>query len=419
MISELNLLQDRHKAAYALAQLVEQDGAGSWPPSASFVSWPKSLQCYQNIYHELFRSFTVEEPSLCDDFNRQKRYEFRALMQKRLHEKVDLTEVGEIMKSIEQGNWSIMPRLQFNALYSIIAYLRHAYRWAANPVVRVAQLERFVKFPDQLEIPWQTLQKVFGCVADSGNHTANVLLAFDTAGSQIIRTNIGVSARITSTEHNFFLLFYIWEVKSVPIYVEIVRAVIAFEQGQIKACANGVRKINALVRELFSIFYKNLVHQRVSRDVWLQYTQGFHGWGAGKVVDAQLMEYEGVSGSHVLAFQILDSFLNLKPYLSEQELSCYVPAKQREFSNQVRRHSFRFKIDKDTNEEIYNEMERLVQQMKFFRLGHRKRVMPYLKQPAPERRHMTAGKYIQGEGSIDDALRPLNDMLVRRVVDTV
>lgn len=44
--------------------------------------------------------------------------------------------------------------------------------------------------------------------------------------------------------------------------------------------------------------------------------------------------------------------------------------------------------------------------------------MPYLKTHAPERRHMTNGKMIKGLGDIEDALKPLDDMLVRRIRST-
>lgn len=44
--------------------------------------------------------------------------------------------------------------------------------------------------------------------------------------------------------------------------------------------------------------------------------------------------------------------------------------------------------------------------------------MPYLKQPAQERRHMTTGKSIDGDGDIDAALAPLEDLLLARIRQT-
>lgn len=44
--------------------------------------------------------------------------------------------------------------------------------------------------------------------------------------------------------------------------------------------------------------------------------------------------------------------------------------------------------------------------------------MPYLKCDAPERRHMTNGKAIDGSVEIEEALKPLDDLLIRRIRHT-
>lgn len=59
---------------------------------------------------------------------------------------------------------------------------------------------------------------------------------------------------------------------------------------------------------------------------------------------------------------------------------------------------------------------------KVFRAAHRTRVIPYLKQPAPERLIMTAGKSIlenEDTNGLEDALAPLNKMMTTRLQETV
>ncbi|KJZ69463.1 hypothetical protein HIM_11146 [Hirsutella minnesotensis 3608] len=161
---------------------------------------------------------------------------------------------------------------------------------------------------------------------------------------------------------------------------------------------------------------------KIPKHIWLRYCQGFQGWGVGYVVNGQLIQYSGLSGNHVLAFHILDAFFGFERYLSNEDMVRYIPARQREFSRVVRAHSFRSRINDEESHEICEEMAKLVNQMRLFRAAHRSRVMPYLKEPAPERQPMTAGKPLRkGDGveSIDVALKPLEDMLLERLRQTM
>lgn len=85
-------------------------------------------------------------------------------------------------------------------------------RWATNPVVKVAQMEKTVDFPKQLEVPWPYLQRHFGVTADSGNITANILLGFDENGERRYKINVGMSESITASEETFSRMFYDVEV---------------------------------------------------------------------------------------------------------------------------------------------------------------------------------------------------------------
>lgn len=86
------------------------------------------------------------------------------------------------------------------------------HRWATIPVVKVAQSEKVIEFPPELDAPWPYLQRNFGVTAESGNNTANVLLNFNEKGERIFKINVGMSDLITSSEEVFFRMFYDVEV---------------------------------------------------------------------------------------------------------------------------------------------------------------------------------------------------------------
>lgn len=116
------------EVAAALAILVEEDGAGSWPPRANHDEWPLALRPYKHIYLELVHLLPTANPSLDDETNNKRRHKFRSLMRKLLTERVHMDKVEAIMKVSETGNWDLFPRDAYNGFYCCVAVLRHAYR---------------------------------------------------------------------------------------------------------------------------------------------------------------------------------------------------------------------------------------------------------------------------------------------------
>ncbi|EEP76193.1 predicted protein [Uncinocarpus reesii 1704] len=417
MIRDLAALKDRCEAAAALSKLVEEDGAGSWPPKADHNSWPTPLLPYKDIYLELAPLLPTPRPSLDSEVNDEKRARYRSLMRRLLSERINVPQVEDILATVETGNWESFPRDAYNGFYCCIAVLRHAYRWATIPVVKVAQSETVINFPAELDAPWPYLQRNFGVDADSGNNTSNVLLNFDVNGERIYKINVGLSEVIRSSEDVFFKMFYDLEVMAFPIYYDMVRAIISFEEKDKASCVRYLRHLNAMLRELLLIFYHNLNDSRVSRSVWLSHIQGFQGWGVGKTVDGEFVKYDGLSGNHVLAFQAIDSFLGMEPYLPEENLLRYIPANQRALCLMFKKCSFRPRLEeKDT--QIKDEISKIAKQLRAFRAAHRTRVIPYLEQPAPERFTMTAGKSVL-QGTLSEAIRFLDDMMLRRLKETM
>ena len=149
--------------------------------------------------------------------------------------------------------------------------------------------------------------------------------------------------------------------QAVDIYMNMVKAIIAFEQGNKEACLNYIRQIKPDMHKLFQLFYDGLVEGRVSRKVWLSYCQGFQGWGVGRMIDGRHVTYDGLSGNHVLIFQAIDAFFGMDRYLIDENMLRYIPVRQREFTSVLRRHSIRRQIGNGEDAEIANEISDLVQ----------------------------------------------------------
>ncbi|EJP70461.1 15-hydroxyprostaglandin dehydrogenase (NAD(+)) [Beauveria bassiana ARSEF 2860] len=400
----------------------EQDGAGQWPPLVVYDDWPSALQPYKSIYHEVIPQLSCSNPLLDDDTLIIRRESFRSRMRELLNERIDLREVERLLNAAEAGNWTSLRREQLNGVYCTVAVLRHAYRWATIPIVKVAQAETVVDFPVQLDSPWAPLQRHFGCAAESGNNTANVLYNFNVDGNRIFKINIGQSDEIESSEEAFFRMFYDIEKLARTAYIDMVDAIVAFEQKRKADSLRHLQKLKPQLDEIYQIFYDGLVDAKVSRKVWLSYCQGFQGWGVGRFVDGRHVKYDGLSGNHVLIFQAIDAFFGMERYLIDENMVRYIPVRQREFTSVLRRHSIRAQIEKGQDEEIRAELSKLVHITRVFRAAHRMRVVPYLRQPAPERLIMTAGKSVlenQDTNGLEDALAPLNKMMTTRLQETV
>lgn len=217
--------------------------------------------------------------------------------------------------------------------------------------------------------------------AESGNNTANVLHNFNEKGERIYKINVGMSDLIQSSEETFFRMFYDLEIlvridtldfaflfltifKAFPIYYEMVRAIICFEEKNRESCLNHLENITFRLRHLLRVFYDNLNESRVSHSVWLSYVQGFQGWGVGRMVDGEFIKYDGLSGNHVLFFQALDAFLGMDRYLTDENMIRYIPVNQRELCLALKKNSFRNKLTEQNDMMIENEVGKIVNHLK-------------------------------------------------------
>lgn len=125
----LRNLRDRHEVAAVMSKLVDEDGAGAWPPNANHDSWPMALRPYKEVYFQLISLLSAAPPSLDDDVNNERREKYRSIMRKLLMEKINIPQVVAIMAAVEAGNWDLFPRDAYNGFYCCVAVCRHAYRY--------------------------------------------------------------------------------------------------------------------------------------------------------------------------------------------------------------------------------------------------------------------------------------------------
>ncbi|KAK0705836.1 hypothetical protein B0T21DRAFT_405348 [Apiosordaria backusii] len=419
-LSTIHNLSHCHEVASSFSNLINQDGAGSWPPKSNHNerTWPACLQAYKEIYHEMAPLLPAENVSLDDNINEQRILAFRSRFAQLLSQKVNLTEVERLLQAADAGRWDVFPRDVYNGFYCCLAWCRHAY---SIPVVRLAQLEKSIALPKELIAPWNSMQSHFGLDSESGNNMSNLVLNFNTSGDYSLKINTGLSALIQSSEEEFARIFHEVEVLGVPIYSSIVESIVAHARGDKESCLEHVRDIKEQLRPLLSSYYDRVHDAKIARSVWLSRVQGFYAWGVGhqNSTNGDWEKFDGLSGNQVLLFQALDAFLGLEAYLPKLIQERNVPVLQRRFCEVVKKHEFRAELgDEGVDGEIKREFADIVKRLRVFRSAHRTRAKVYLTQPAPERLPMTAGKSLLKE-DMNESLVFLDQFMLGRLQQTV
>lgn len=149
-----------------------------------------------------------------------------------------------------------------------------------------------------------------------------------------------------------------------PIYTEMIRANIAYDQSDKAACLKHMDNIADQLRNLLKVWYQSMTQVRVNKSVWLSYCQGFQGWGCGRMVDGEMLVFDGVSGSHTMFFMALDAFLGMDPYLSRENASRCIPCNQRELCSSLRKHSFINRLQAEGDKDIVEASKKIVNHLK-------------------------------------------------------
>jgi hypothetical protein len=252
-------------------------------------------------------------------------------------------------------------------------------RWATIPIVKIAQQERIVNFPPELDIVWEFLQLRYGISSPGGNITSNYYCNYDRNGNLVYSFNARMPREIQSTEYHFGRMFPAMEslvghilsqcqrrlminFKGLPVYYHMVMAIIAFERGQKKETAKHLQLIFVHLQKVLKVFFETLVDSKVSRKYWMRYVQGIQGWASGRIVDGKFIQYDGLSGNQLLLLHCVDAFVGLEPYLSIENTSRYIPRLQRELVATIYEHGFRQKAEKDNV--ITSEMAMITKQIR-------------------------------------------------------
>ncbi|KAG6358548.1 hypothetical protein INS49_012065 [Diaporthe citri] len=424
-LEDLKALRIRHDVHSAFMVMVNDEGAGSWPPRATHDDFPPALRPYQHIYAAMAPLLPYANPSLDDECNKIRIADFRSRMQTLLTEKVDVDAVQSILELVESGNWDAFPRDAYNGFYSCIACLRHAYRWSTNPVVRVAQEEKQLRFPSELDMPWSFLQRRYDITSPSGNITANILCNLDPNGQITYPINEGMSDEIKRNELTWCHIFYDSEFLAIPIYYYMIQAMVSFERGDKRSCLAHVETASTKLRKVLLYLYEKMNEPYVSRAIWVRHVSGVHSWGMTHESDRCPVEYGGLSGSQILLFLAVDAFLGIERYHTNAQHKMHILKNFRNVAETIRRHSFRHQLTGKSDEDvaIENAFQRIIKQLRSFRAVHKVRAVRYLSAPAPERVPMTAALSVlprKGEeGQAADSFKFIDEVLTKRLNETL
>lgn len=135
--------------------------------------------------------------------------------------------------------------------------------------------------------------------------------------------------------------------------------------GQKSRCTEHLKAVNVQLRAAIRVYYEWIVESKIPTSIFVPYLQGFHGWAAGEMVDGKYTEYDGVSGGHLVLFNMLDRFLGLETFLDQKSLLAnYIPVRQGAFITAVERHAFRDQAKQDGDIEVEAQLNSIVSQLR-------------------------------------------------------
>ncbi|KAJ7936931.1 hypothetical protein B0H13DRAFT_1852999 [Mycena leptocephala] len=437
--------------AHALDELVKESG-GTWPPNPTFdSSWPAPLRVYHAAYEIVAPFFPVLESSVSDAKNRQTIDAMRARIRGLLsgdpdHHAppcaVDLKSVASILTDAAAGSWSGYDDQSLQSAMlgfcACVCFLRLAYRWGVSPVVREAQIETSLSFPPELDEPWAHLQRYFGFTSPGGG--LSTCLYFNTRGADsdfkpFYSSVHGLPELHQRTADWDARLFLETEHRSLPMYRLIASAISAcgMYTGEYPIdCLTSLKEANAIFQNTSRFFFENMKDANISHALWLAYLQGYTGWA---LQDDDGVVISGVSGGHSLTIRTLDAFLGIKPAPPAAEEALHLPAAQRDWLNALREYDIRAKVQSAVEQcidapdstlefwqDIRDELQKMVQKLRLWRMGHMTRMVPYEGVHRPERVFMTAGRSIPPAGEASDEagmVNHLKEVLQERLTQTV
>ncbi|EKV12269.1 hypothetical protein PDIG_45940 [Penicillium digitatum PHI26] len=365
-LSLIREIEPSNEPIKALQTMIEIDGAGAWPPKASYrESWPVVLHPYHDIFVVLAPLLPVIDVSLDSTINQCRRMEYQQRLRILLKERVNLGLVKETLSAAADETSCVITNQQYNGFYACISYLRHAFRWGTIPIVEVAQQEKIIDFPPELDLPWDFIRQKYGITSLGGNVTSNFFCNLDRDRNKIeYAINGSMPEPIPSAEYYLIYAFTEPERKALPVYYHLVQSITCFERDQKHACVEHLQSLTVHLRAAFRVYYEYVIDSKIPHSVFTAYIQGFHGWAAGEMIDDKYMEYDGTSGANLVLFNVLDFFLGLEPFLAEQDYVKYFSSSQRRFLTSIKTHAFRAAAEQANDVDLVQQFDYIGKQLR-------------------------------------------------------
>ncbi|KAJ5881206.1 uncharacterized protein N7473_012259 [Penicillium subrubescens] len=270
-----------------------------------------------------------------------------------------MANVQAVLSKSESGDSSV----RFFQVFKGIAHT--TCRWGTIPVVKVAQLDKIINFPTELDLPWGFIRQRYGITSLGGNLISNFHCNMDHArGKVAYAINESMPEPIPSAEYYFTYAFTEPERKALPVYYHLVQSIGCYEMGQKQACIEHLQGVSVHLKSVFQIYYEYIVESKDPRHVFTAYIQGFHGWAAGELINDEYVEYDGSSGAHLVLFNALDYFLGLEPFFHEQDFIKYFSYSQRRFMASIKAHAFRPAAEQADNTGLVQQFEKIAKQLR-------------------------------------------------------
>jgi len=81
--------------------------------------------------------------------------------------------------------------------------LTSTFRWGTIPIVKVAQEERFIDLPLELQLPWSFFCRRYGVTSQGGTVTSLIFYNFDKENHIVYEINCCMPEIIKSAEYHF------------------------------------------------------------------------------------------------------------------------------------------------------------------------------------------------------------------------
>lgn len=150
------------------------------------------------------------------------------------------------------------------------------------------------------------------------------------------------------------------------MYSGITRSIISYEKNDKASCLTHAEAMEANLHGLFRELAHRMNDPTISRSVWSRHIGGVTSWATVEDSEGGEVEYGGLSASQILLFSVMNAFLGMAPYPSNEETQMHITRNMRQVSTTVGHHSLRGKLSKEQPEDeaISQVLERVVKQMR-------------------------------------------------------